>query len=891
VFDIPQLVAPGEIGREPTLPSFLYFPPPAEVSAGIAALPWNAAPEVVAGRFARDHGALVPSRQISSAKSWLSNAAVDRSAAILPWTDEGSRRFSPVQASATLLSHLRESWNHEHAAADESQRLERQSIVLTVPASFDEEARELTVQAAADAGLGVVTLLEEPLAALYAWIAAHPRRPMATLGEGALILVCDVGGGTTDFSLIRASAEAGELVFERIAIGEHLLLGGDNLDLALAVLVEQKLPGGSERLSLSQRQVLRRKCSAAKEQLLAASGPQSLPVTVLGSGRGIVGGGASVTLTREEVERTLLDGFLPLTAATDLPAATRRAGLRELGLPFESEPAITRHLAAFLTRAGRTSLDGAMAQPDAVLFNGGFFAPAAARDRVVDVLGAWSGKRPQLLENARPEASVAIGAAFYGRLRRDPVRSRRLLIRAGSARAYYIGVAGEGASAVCVIPRGTQEGTQFTIDRDFSVVANEPSAFTLYSSMDRDDRLNAVVTFADPGQVYRHAPLVTALRYGKRSRRVPLAVRLTASFTETGTLELWCESVSTEHRWRLSFSLRSSEADLPGDEDDDETQAEADQVVIPDDALRTAEGLIGETFRAGEDHGLPAALTGALENALGHAKQAWPLPVLRSLADALLRLVEGRTKGPAYEVRWLNLVGFCTRPGMGAPLDPWRVSELRKVYLAGMAFPRETQCQVEWLVLWQRIAAGFTTGQQRELAQRVSGQIGIGQKKLRLNSQIEREAWRLLGSLERLDAAERTRLGDELVKRLRRESRDAALLWALGRIGARTPLYGPLNAVVSPATAERWIQGLLGSRQITPDAASALTQLAALTGDPARDVAPDVRHRIVDSLLTAGVQEHALTPLREIGPASRIASHAFGEPLPEGLRLEPAPAR
>ena len=609
---------------------------------------------------------------------------------------------------------------------------------------------------------------------------------------------------------------------------------------------------------------------------------------MLGSGRGIVGGGASVTLTREEVERTLLDGFLPFTAATDLPAASRRAGLRELGLPFESEPAITRHLAAFLTRAARGSSEGSMAQPDAVLFNGGFFAPAIARDRVVDGLGAWSGKRPLLLENERPEASVAIGAAFYGRLRRDPDRSRRLLIRAGSARAYYIGVAGEGATAVCVIPRGTQEGTHFTIDRDFSVVANEPSAFTLYSTMDRDDPLNAVVTFPEAGEVHRHAPLVTALRYGKRSRRVPLAVRLTASFTETGTLEIWCESVSTEHRWRLSFSLRRTEADLPDDEDDDRTPAEPDQVVIADDALRAAERLISETFQAGGGIESPGGLTGALENALGHGKQAWTLPVLRALADVLLRLAEGRTKGPAYEVRWLNLVGFCTRPGTGAPLDPWRVSELRKVYLAGMAFPRETQSQVEWLVLWQRVAAGFTTGQQKELAQRVSGQIGIGQKKLRLNSQIEREAWRLLGSLERLDAAERVRLGDELVKRLRRESSNAALLWALGRLGARTPLYGPLNVVVSPAAAERWIQGLLESRQITADGAAALTQLAALTGDPARDVAPDVRERIVEFLLAAGVQEQALTPLREIGPASRIASHAFAEPLPEGLRLQSA---
>lgn len=890
MFDIPQLVAVGELGRQPTLPSFLYFPTPSEIESGVVALPWNPSAETVAGVFARDYGALVPARQISSAKSWLSNPAVDRSAALLPWIDDALVRLSPVEASRRLLEHLRAAWNHAHAITDDARRLERQSIVLTVPASFDEEARELTVQAALDAGLDTVTLLEEPLAALYAWIAAHPRQPMATLGEGALVLVCDVGGGTTDFSLIRAAIEDGELVFERIAIGEHLLLGGDNLDLALAVALEEKLPGGAARLSLSQRLTLRRKCSAAKEQLLSERGPASVPITILGGGRGVVGGGATAGLSRDEVARALLEGFLPLTAADDLPARSRRAGLRELGLPYESDPAITRHLAAFLTRAGEVSGTRGMACPDAVLFNGGFFAPAVARARVLDAVAAWCGTRPLLLENDRPEASVAIGAAFYARLRRDPGRSRRLLIRAGSARAYYIGVAAPGdAAAVCVMPRGTQEGTRATIDRDFTVVANQPSAFTLYSTMTRTDPLNAVVAFAEKEDVYRHAPLVTALRYGKRSRRVPLAVRLTASFTETGTLELWCESAVTEHRWRLSFSVRRAESSPLDDAADDEEDAHEDHVVIADDALRTAEGLIRHVFGAAGGEIAPASLVGALEDAVGHGKQAWPLPALRSLADVLLDVAEGRRKGPSYEGRWLNLVGFCTRPGFGAPVDPWRVSELRKVYLAGLAFAKDIQCQVEWLVLWQRVAAGFTTGQQKELAQRVIGQIGIGQKKpLRLNAQIDREAWRLLGSLERLDAGQRIKLGDELVIQILREPRNGARIWALGRTGARAPLYGPLNSVVPASAAERWMERLLDLKEITDDAAAAVVQLGALTGDHARDVSADLRQRAAQALSSAGVSSEALAPLQVVVPVSRsAASQAFGEPLPEGLRLEP----
>jgi molecular chaperone DnaK (HSP70) len=354
IFEVSQLVAAGETRPLSPLPSFVYFPTTGERESGAVRLPWQSAPETVVGTFARDHGALVPGRQVSSSKSWLSNALVDRTAALLPWGSEGGPRISPVDASAAVLAHFRDAWKHEHAAEGEGARLERQPIVLTVPASFDEEARELTVQAARAAGFEHLTLLEEPLAALYAWIAAHRRSLNTILQEDALILVCDVGGGTTDFSLIRVTDEAGELVFERIAIGEHLLLGGDNLDLTLAVLVEQKF-GGPAKLTAAQRQTLRRKCSAAKEQLLSDPSRASVPITILGAGRGVVGGGMRAELTRDEVVPALLDGFLPLRAKDDLPARDRRSGLRELGLPYETEPAITKHLAAFLDRAARSA--------------------------------------------------------------------------------------------------------------------------------------------------------------------------------------------------------------------------------------------------------------------------------------------------------------------------------------------------------------------------------------------------------------------------------------------------------------------------------------------------------------------------------------------------------
>jgi molecular chaperone DnaK (HSP70) len=885
IFDVPQLVAPGEVSGRPTLPSFLYFTDQAQRDAGTVRLPWEATPDVVVGIFARDEGALVPARQVASAKSWLSNPRVDRTAALLPWGVEGGPRLSPVEASARVLAHLRDAWNHTFARTDEERRFDRQPIVLTVPASFDEEARELTVMAAKRAGITQVTLLEEPLAALYSWVAAHRRQLPDTFADGALILVCDVGGGTTDFSLIRTLIDDGELVFERIAIGEHLLLGGDNFDLALAVLVEQKL-AGSGRLTLTQRQVLRRKCTAAKEYLLTHSAAERAVITLLGSGRGVVGGGMSTELTRAEVAATLTEGFLPLTAPDEVPARDRRVGLRELGLPYETEPAITRHLAAFLRRAGAAH-GGVMARPDAVVFNGGFFSPALARAQVLDTLAAWFGVRPRVLDNAAPETAVAVGAAFYGKLRQDPVAAKRLLIRAGSARSYYIGVDVERAvaSALCVMPRGTPEGTRFELDRELSVVSNQPAAFTLYSSVDRTDLVGALVPLDEGRDLQRHAPLVTAFRYGKRSRRVPLAVQLSAAFTETGSLELWCRAEETDHRWRLAFNLRAVEADPIDVAPEDESSQSESAIVVAVGAVAAATAVIRAVFESGSANP-PEALTGELETLVGHGKLAWPLPIIRPFADVLLNINAGRRISAAHEVRWLNLAGFCTRPGFGSVLDEWRVSELRKVYAEGLAFPREVQNQVEWLVIWQRVAAGFSAGQQRELAQRVTGQLGLGQRKTsRINPQIEREAWRLLGSLERLAPDQRIRFGDELIERIRKAPRIGHWLWALSRLGARQPLYGPLNSVVPPHAAERWLERLLSVTELTAERAHAVAHIGARTGDPGRDVDEAVAAAAAERLSAAGFTDAAyrLRELAETSPSE--TGRVFGEALPEGLKL------
>ncbi|HEX8148817.1 MAG TPA: Hsp70 family protein [Pyrinomonadaceae bacterium] len=921
VFEAPQLVNEGEVRALPSLPSFIYFTDEAEDAAPGLRLPWEEQTDgALVGVIARERGALAPGRQVASAKSWLCLSSVDRTADILPWDAEGGDKVcSPVAASARYLTHLRDAWNHSTAKGEgdlvkDELRFERQQVVLTVPASFDEEARELTVTAAREAGIENLTLLEEPLAAFYAWVAAQKGGLKRQLKDGQLVLVCDVGGGTTDFSLIRVRVEAGEVRFERTAIGEHLLLGGDNVDLALARLAEEKL--GRPRLSLRQQNALRRQCCAAKERLLGDDSAVSAPVTVLGGGRSVVGGALSTELTRAEVEAVLAEGFLPESAPDDLPAADRRAGLRELGLPYASEPAITKHLAAFLTQAAKAmsavgadatapEARGTLARPDAILFNGGFFHPELARVRLVETVAGWfpqAGRRwrPKVLHNETPETAVAVGAAYYARVR----RMGGVRVSGGSARGYYIGVQqqgpGAGASqeartAVCVLPRGTEEGTRLElVEREFTALTNRPVSFTLYSTTTRQDAQGEVVRFEE-GELHRHAPLVTVLRYGKRSRHIELEVSLTAQFTEVGTLELWCESPKTGHRWRLQFQLRGAEtleAEAVGG-DESEEQDEAPRVVIPDEALAEAGKLIRAVFGGPRDAPpgetlSPEALPGRLEAALGYRKDSWPTEAIRKLCDVLAETSGGRRKGRNYEARWLNLFGFCLRPGFGAPLDEWRVSRARKVYHEGLRFEKDVQCQVEWMILWQRVAGGMSAGQQLELYERHKGLLGVGGRRTkgRLNRQVEREGLLMLASLEHLPPSVRVELGEEILARVGEEPGNKSFTWALGRLGARVPFYGPLNCVVPAGAAERWAGSLLALPELTPAVATAVSQLAARTDDPLRDVGPGFRLEAVRRLREAGVADELVEGLRAYVPRSRAAAvRIFGESLPEGLRL------
>jgi molecular chaperone DnaK (HSP70) len=894
VLPVPQLVAPGEVRTLPALPSFLYFPTEDELSAGGVVATWNEHPAMVTGVLAREQGALVPSRQVSSAKSWLSYPGVHRRAKILPAQAEAQQpKISPVEASARYLMHLRDTWDGALGNAAET-RFEHQEIVLTVPGSFDEEARELTVEAARNARLENLILLEEPLAAFYAWIAANPHA-QEYLRDGELILICDIGGGTTDFSLLRARLVNGELQFERTAIGEHLLLGGDNLDFALARHVEKKLP--DVRLTLRQRYALRRACCASKELLLSDPSVESAPVAVLGSGTAVVGQALSTDLTREEVLQILTDGFLPITAPDDMPALGRPTGLRELGLPYASDAAITKHLAAFLTQAS-VAMNGSsgtprLVRPDAVLFNGGFCAPSVTRERMVEVISSWFGGaqnqwRPKLLNNNDPDSAVARGAAYYGRVRRGTA----LRIRAGNARSYYIGVPSEhGLQGICVLPAGIEEGTTLPLlSRDFSVLANRPVSFTLYSSR-RQHAVHAEVAALDQADVHRHPPLVTLLRYGKKMRDVYLTIGLKASFTEVGTLELWCESRNTPHRWRLQFELRDEEAQAQQLDivRSPPVPKPASTITTADAAIDSAAQLIGRVFGGSAEGATlaPEALVSQMEAVLGLKKNEWPISAIRRFSDVLIEFSAGRKKSPVHEMRWLHLSGFCLRPGFGALGDDGRVNKLCTIE-SNLAFADDLQCLVGVPVLLRRIAGGLNASEQQILYKQLT--IHPGNRKKRINRQLEHERWRLLASLEQLLGTTRALLGNELLAKIEKEPGDAIWLWSLGRLGARIPLYGPPHAVVAAESAGEWLKTLLGFSTFTAVTASAVLSIARRTEDRSRDIDEPIREQAISCLRTLGCTEDIIQLLSRYVPPERVdAVRSFGESLPPGLQLVSSP--
>ncbi|MFH5802894.1 Hsp70 family protein [Alienimonas sp. DA493] len=900
---IPQFVAAGTLEGRENLPSFLYRPADGEFPPHALAPPWgetgakDAAPGWSVGTFARDHGAKVPGRQVSSSKSWLCHPGVDRTAPLLPWhAAEGVERLSPVEASAALLAHLRAAWDHAHPDAP----LAEQDVVLTLPASFDEVARELTVKAARAAGLPRVVLIEEPQAAFYAWLAKHPDSWQDEVAPNTNVLVCDIGGGTSDFALIRVKPGAGEegkVEFHRVAVGEHLILGGDNLDLALAHHLEDRLKAEGTELSPKQWDVLVRQSRRAKETLLGEEAPATVGVTLPGAGRGLVGGGLSVSADGDAARTALLDGFLPSVPVTAEPDR-RDAGFREVGLPYAPDAAITKHLARFLSTHGAVAGagEGEPARPDAVLFNGGFFASPVLRERLLAAVSDWfpTGDRPTVLANDRLDLAVSRGAAYFGLVR----RGLGVRVEAGLARTYYLGAEdGEQGEprAVCVVPAGTRPGETVRLpDTPVRVRVGRPVELPVFSSGVRLTDPAGSVHPVDEGQFASLPPIRTVLKAkGKEGDELPAL--LEAGLSEIGTLDLAVRERTDDgtsgKRWRLSFDVRSTtRTDLAAHAGAGEAAG-----VVDDEALAAIDAVLDEAFGAPDGSTKPSLkprnVNDALAEAAGSPRSDWPPTLLRSLWEGLMDREAGRRESSAREARWLNLLGYALRPGYGVALDDWRVAETWR-RLHGRLAHADPAVVSQSHVLWRRIGGGLEGGQQKALAAPLAGAVKAGGKKA---AAADPELLRLLASLERLPTGERESLGRALVKLAAKEEnagRRETLWWCVGRTGARVPLYGPANSVVPARVAADWADALVKQYESLRDPDETrpplwpVVQLARKTGDRYLDFAREPQLRAMQWLAEEDAPAHWVALVRDGGRLDHEEEGlAFGESLPAGLRL------
>ena len=895
IFEVTQLVTPREREALALLPSCLYAPLAGEVDGD---------PDWVAGELARKRGAEVVGRSVASAKSWLSHGAVDRLAAILPWgasdapDGQPTRRISPVDASARLLAHIREAWDRDLPDAP----LAEQDVVLTLPASFDEVARELTLRAAEQAGLHPV-LLEEPTAAFYA--AMRGERAIRELvseggGEERTVLVCDVGGGTTDLSLMgvgKASA-APWFSVRRIAVGRHILLGGDNMDLALAHVAEGRLSKKADgRIEPAELAQLVLSCREAKERILGVAQAAEARVTVLGRGSKLVGGARSTTLKKEEVERVVLGGFFP-EVEDDVPQDKPRGGIVSFGLPYEREPAITRHVRQFLTRHAAEMPGGA---PDALLLNGGVFNAKPIVEALVHAISSFSGDAPpSVLPGTDPDLAVARGAVLYGFARRGV----GVRIESGASHGYYVALApeqeGGEVRAVCILPRGAKEGVRHEAGRRFELLVGRSVRFDLFASDVARHDAGALVAI-DENAYERLPPVVARLPASGKEESVP--VHLGGELLSTGQLELACteagQAGASGRKYRLEFQLRDAPraTSMPPPPASlvparlSVGPSPTSRALVAPSRLGEAERIIDRVFgkKNEADPRETKDVLRDLEKLLGD-RVTWTMEVARALADRLLVNTGSRRRTAAHERAYWLLLGYCLRPGFGDPGDPARIERAWPLFEGRLAFPDEPRGWQQFFIAWRRMSGGLAESMQTAIRDAFDPVLAPPEAKLKKPKRVPEapdELLATLAALERVPVARRVQLG-EWIHEKTWGSDDPRLWGAIGRVGARVPVYASVHHVVPAKTAEAWLTHLLKLKwESVATAPHAAVQLARVTGDLARDVSEKLREEIAKRLAAAKAKDAWVVAVRELvdmGEEERVA--ILGEGLPIGLRLK-----
>ena len=882
LFDIEQLIGPGTVAARPMLASVRYHPAEAELNSATLQLPWStpeseSIPKGIVGEWARELGAKTPGRLVSSAKSWLSHAAVERSAAILPWGGvQGVTKISPLHASASYLLHIRLAWDQRFA----DYPLASQDVVLTLPASFDDAARALTVEAAQLAGLEQVLLLEEPQAACYDWLYRQGDTLESALEGVQYLLVCDVGGGTTDLSLIEVHSGTRGPELNRIGVGDHLMLGGDNMDLALARLAEQRLTQGGAPLSTAQLSQLIQQSRSAKERLLAYAGPHQATITLLGTGRQLLGSARSTELSQAEVLDLVLDGFFPRVDASAQPQS-RRGAIVEFGLPYVADPAISRHLAAFLQRFSSATQHR---KPDAVLLNGGVFQSSRLAQRLIDILTDWHGAPVQPLINADPNLAVARGAVAYGMAR----RGKGLKIGGGSARSYFLlldNQADNVRQGVCLLPRASKEGREIPLKgREFALRLGQPVRFHMATTTAaKRYRGGDLIALGDDDTWTELPPVATVLTTGSDSK-ADIRVQLMAELTEIGTLAVSCVALDDPSlRWQLEFQLRGTAA---GQVNNNPSRAPLHP------RFQQASELIQQFYGGRSKQVDPRTiktLRQELEKILG-PRDSWDTALLRELFAILLEGAKKRRRSADHERLWFNLAGFCLRPGFGYPLDDWRIEQLWPLFAQGIQYGKEAQLWAEWWTLWRRVAGGLDGAAQLDILDDIAPYLRPATKSVKIKG-VKKQGFddmvRLAAALEHISAERKAELGDWLIERLAQKQASAQTWWALGRLGTRVPFHGSAHNVVARATASEWLEQLLALDWKTVQAAAfAGTLIARRSGDRERDLDPAWSEQIAARLKAIHAPDSWLSMVTEI---TQLDHHdeqrVFGETLPPGLRL------
>jgi len=904
IFEVEQLVAPGEVAKRPQLPSFRYHPTEGELNESDLVLPWrekleNDLPLVVIGEWARELGSKVDGRQVVSAKSWLSHSQVDRSADILPWgSADGVSKVSPILASASYLFHIRQAWNQAHSNA----LIEHQEVVITIPASFDESARAFTVEAAKLSGLNNILLLEEPQAVCYDWYARQGGYAQAQLAKIKLLMVCDVGGGTTDLSLIKIDKSEDEtLSLTRVGVGNHLMLGGDNVDLALAHTVERLINGEhpNKKLSTANLSQLIQQTRKAKEKLLSNNAPDSVKVTLLGSGAKLIGGAKSYQLQQQKVRDIALDGFFPLINIDEQPIK-RRSAVVEFGLPYAPDPAVSKYLAQFINQhqtvcreaLNITDLER-IATPDALLLNGGVFNSPTLNTRAQAVLSQWQGSDIKLLENNTPDLAVAQGAVAYAKAR----RGAQLKIGGGSARTFFLVLDKNETcrQAICIMPKGTEEDQEFLLkERNFSLRLGQPVQFNLLSTAG-DDHYQAgeVISVDNQAITDQHfvslPPLILALNSDtlidsnleSSIKDQEIEVSLATTLTEVGTLQLDCVS-KEKQRWHVEFQIRKNNATSISDIEQ-----------LPP-AFPEIIKLLGTVFSNNKKEAAPKAIKTLridIEKRLGK-RENWEVPLLRALFDQFLKGKKNRKHSQAHERIWFNLAGYSLRPGFGYPADDWRIEQVWKFHQQGLQFDKETQGWIGWWTFWRRAAGGLNAQQQIALYKDIAKFINpsaLTSRKLQAEAKQKsyEDMVKLAAALEHLPIDDKTQISQWLLKRLEKPAETKTSWWALGRIASRIPFHGSAHNVIPKEEIHSWLPHLLRADWKKEQHIAFTTVLMSrMSGDRSRDIDENWRNKIVNKLNTVKAPASWVEMLETVKELDENETkRIFGEGLPPGLKL------